>query len=251
MGRLDHKMIGKRLAEVRKRAGLTQVDLAVAMGDRYNGPMISMVENNHSAFLMDGAVNAARELNVSLDYLAGLTDDPTPASQRERSRTRGKKFDDSPMPAHAIDDPKAAYETGGDVLSVRPVEVNEVAAMAGGGAEVFDETVVGRLWFRNDWLDRHAIDPTQCNVITVRGESMEPTLPNGCSILVDRSQNRRRRREDRIYVMRTNDGLVVKRAHRDKNGRWQLVSDHAAWKAIPWSADTKVIGEVRWLGITL
>ena len=38
---------------------------------------------------------------------------------------------------------------------------------------------------------------------------MEPTLPDGASILVDR--NRRRRRVDHIFVVRTEDGLIVKR----------------------------------------
>ena len=135
--------------------------------------------------------------------------------------------------------------------AVRPVEVVEVAAAAGGGAEVYDETVVGRLWFRNDWLDRHAIDPTQCNVISVRGNSMEPTLPNGCSVLVDRSQRRRQRRAGRIFVMRTEDGLVVKRVGRDEEGNWRIESDNEDWEPVPWANDTEIIGEVRWAARTL
>ena len=125
-----------------------------------------------------------------------------------------------------------------------------MTAAAGGGAEVYDETVVGRLWFRDDWLDRQAIDPTQCNVISVRGESMEPTLPDGCSILVDRSQGRRRRRVGRIFVMRTEDGLVVKRVGRDEEGTWRIESEHPAWPPVPWSDDTEIIGEVRWTART-
>ncbi len=137
-----------------------------------------------------------------------------------------------------------------DNLLVRPVEVVEVAAAAGGGAEVYDETVTGRLWFRSDWLQRNAIDPSQCNVITVRGESMEPTLPNGCSILVDRSQSRRRRRVGRVFVMRTEDGLVVKRLGKDEDGEWEIRSDHPAWPPVPWSNATGIIGEVRWAART-
>ena len=144
-----------------------------------------------------------------------------------------------------------ASEDDAPALSdVRPVEVIEVAAAAGGGAETYDETVVGRLWFRRDWLERNAIDPTQCHVISVRGESMEPTLPNGCSILVDRSQGRRQRRDGNIFVMRTEDGLVVKRASREEDGRWVIESDNPAWEAAPWSEDTEIIGEVRWAART-
>ena len=73
---------------------------------------------------------------------------------------------------------------------------------------------------------------------------MEPTLPDGCSILIDR--NRRERREGRIYVMRTEDGVVVKRLGRDQDGNWNILSDNQVWPPIPWTTDVKVIGEVRW-----
>ena len=163
------------------------------------------------------------------------------------------RFDrlESAVRTMAIAETRAEYDTGSDRPAVRPVEVVEVAAAAGGGAEVYDETVVGRLWFRNDWLDRQAIDPDQCNVITVRGESMEPTLPHGCSILVDRSQGRRRRRVGRIFVMRTADGLLVKRVGRDEEGNWRIESDNEDWEPMPWSRDAEIIGEVRWYGVTV
>ena len=149
----------------------------------------------------------------------------------------------------AVAESRAEYSAAA-VATRDPIDVNEVAAAAGGGAEVYDETVVGHLWFRRAWLQRHSIDPMQCNVITVRGQSMEPTLPRGCSILVDRSQNRRHRRNGRIYVMRTEDGLVVKRVKKDAEGQWQIVSDNPDWQAVPWSGDTEIIGEVRWAART-
>ena len=151
----------------------------------------------------------------------------------------------------AVSESRVEYNAGGEWPLRDPVDVNEVAAAAGGGAVVFDETVVGRLWFRRDWLDRHAIDPKQCNIISVSGESMEPTLPSQCSILVDRSQGRRRRREGHIFVLRTEDGLVVKRAGKDAEGNWQIESEHPSYPPVPWENDTEIIGEVRWYGVTL
>ena len=73
-------MVGERLAAARDRAGLTQVDLADALGDRYDQAMISRVEYGQKRLRIDGAVAAARALGVSLDDLVGLTDDPTPAA---------------------------------------------------------------------------------------------------------------------------------------------------------------------------
>ncbi len=56
------------------------------------------------------------------------------------------------------------------------------------------------------------------------GESLEPTLVGGASILVNLA--RQRRRIGRIYVVRTDDGLIVKRAGKDADGAWRLVSDN-------------------------
>ncbi len=135
-----------------------------------------------------------------------------------------------------------------DTSDRSPVRLLEVASAAGVGAEVYDETPVGLLWFRNDWLQSHSIDPEQSNIISVRGQSMEPTLPDGCSILVDRE--RRDPHQGRIYVMRTMDGLVVKRAGKDAEGNWQIESEHPAWPPVPWSHTTDIIGEVRWMART-
>lgn len=73
---------------------------------------------------------------------------------------------------------------------------------------------------------------------------MEPTLPDGCSILVD--HRRLNRRKGLIYVLQTDGSLMVKRAGRDRSGRWQLLSDNPYWPPAPWPDGAQVIGEVRW-----
>ena len=153
-------------------------------------------------------------------------------------------------PVQAIGESRPGYGPSNyDTSDRSPVRLLEVASAAGVGAEVYDETPIGLLWFRNDWLLSHSIDPEQSNIISVRGASMEPTLPDGCSILVDRK--RREPHEDRIYVMRTEEGLVVKRLGLDEEGNWRIESDNEDWEAVPWSRDTEVIGEVRWVARTL
>ena len=130
-----------------------------------------------------------------------------------------------------------------------PVEVDELAATAGGGAGVSNEKVVDRLWFRRDWLAERGLDSSQCAVIRVNGESMEPLLYEGASILVDRK--RRRRIENRIFAVRTDDGLIVKRAGRDGVGKWQLLSQHPSWSPAPWPADAETIGQAIWTARSL
>ncbi len=211
------------MAAARKRASLRQVDLAVALGDRYDQTMISHVESGHSALLMDGAVKAARKLGVSLDYLVGLTDDPTPSAEL---LIEGITAEIRQLPG------------------ARPVPVRRLRTAAGSGALDLDEDVKAYAYFRQEWLSRHGLVAERCSIISVMGESMEPTLLEDCVILVD--HNRRRRLNGHIFVVRKSDGLVVKRAGKDDSGNWLLVSDHPAWEPEPWG-EAAVIGEVKWM----
>ena len=135
-----------------------------------------------------------------------------------------------------------------DLPSSRSVPVFgvEIAAGAGVFANAGPEMVEGYLAFDREWLDSRGLNATQCAVVSVRGESMEPTLPAGALILVDRS--RRKRREGHVYVVRSDpeDTLVVKRAGREGDA-WMLVSDHPEWKPARWpETGAEVIGEVVW-----
>ncbi len=136
------------------------------------------------------------------------------------------------------------HDNGASAAS-RPVAVHDLSVAAGGGGlDVDNAPARGRVWFQRSWLDGHGVDPTQCVVIGVRGDSMEPTLADGCSILVDRA--RVRRRAGRVYVIRTGDGLVAKRLGRDKTGGWVMISDNPAWPDAAFPEDARIIGEVRW-----
>ena len=236
LGILFFRMRGERLKKCRHRTGLTQTQLAVALGERYNGQMISMVEHNQRGLLLDGATKAARELNVSLDYLVGLTDDPTPAAARS---AKVSELDD------------ASAVTADDEEDGHSVDVMELHTAAGAGAVVDFERVKDRIRFRQSWLRKHGLVARQCKVIGVKGTSMEPTLTDGCSILID--LNRRRRTAGHLYVIRTDDGLIVKRAGKNRAGNWQLVSDNKdkkEWPTRPWPADAELIGEVKWAART-
>ena len=226
-------MLGERIAQARKRRGIAQIDLAVAMGDRYDGPMISNVESNRRSLRLDGLANAARELQVSTDWLLGLTDDPTPYPVNVDS------------PNSVVAETKERYDVDPEETLSR---LDEVAAAAGSGAEVYDETVTAKVPFRSSWLRRNRINPRHCKIINVRGDSMEPTLPHGCQVIVDR--NRKELRNGRIYVMRTEEGLVVKRVKQNAQG-WWLMSDNPTWAPLFLSEDTDIIGEVRWTARTL
>ena len=77
---------------------------------------------------------------------------------------------------------------------------------------------------------------------------LEPLLCDGDAILIDRKPQDRQ--EGRIFVVRTGDGLVVKRAGRCEGG-WLLVSEHPSWAPIAWPGDAETIGQAVWTARSL
>ena len=200
-----------------------------------------MVERGRSGWALDKIAAAARALGVSSDFLLRLTDDLQPAAELARELAAATAEAGLEDPAARV----AAFDDGDYV------GVSELAPAAGDGAVVEQERVTGRVKFRRTWLARHGLVARNCRVIEVSGESMEPTLVDGCSILVNLAA--RRRRTGCIFVIRTGDGLVVKRAGGDTAGAWQIVSDNPnkhAWPTRPWPPDAEIVGEVKWAART-
>ena len=228
-------MNGERLKEARLAAGFGQIDVAVALGLESQS-MISMVERGARSLTLEHTVMLAKFLGVSLDYLVGLSDDSRPysamvAELSQIDAVRHEFWDgDSP-------DLRMAEGT-------RYVEVQEVEASAGSGRLMDGAPVVGRLAFRREWLSARRINPDLCTIISVSGDSMEPTLPDGCSILVDHS--RRVLRRGHIYVLELDQELLVKRAEGSAVDGWKMVSDNRYWPPVPWPEGAEIKGEVKW-----
>lgn len=141
-------------------------------------------------------------------------------------------------------------QIGGDRFAMLPVY--DAMVSAGPGAEAEETPPSYRIAFRMDWLRRVARGNLgDLVVLTVDGDSMEPTLRQGDSVLVDMGQ-RRPSQKDGIYVIRTDGGLQVKRvAVNPTSGRISVISDnrelYPAFPDLPSDA-IHVIGRVIWLG---
>jgi phage repressor protein C with HTH and peptisase S24 domain len=104
--------------------------------------------------------------------------------------------------------------------------------------------------FDRRWLRTLSGTPDKLSIISVRGDSMQPTLAEGDDILVDTGDAADRLR-DGIYVLRVEDALLVKRLARNPaTGRISIRSDNPAYPA--WddcaATDIHVIGRVVWAG---
>jgi hypothetical protein len=125
-----------------------------------------------------------------------------------------------------------------------------IGASAGDGAEAGDETPLAVMAFKANWVREISSGrPDALNVIGVQGDSMLPTLADGDQILVDTANQERLR--DGIYVLRTDDALLVKRLSvNPATRRLTIRSDNDAYPS--WDdldpAGVQVIGRVVWVG---
>ena len=126
----------------------------------------------------------------------------------------------------------------------------DIGASAGGGAETGTEAPLAVLAFQSNWVRGIATGRAEAlSVIRVEGDSMLPTLADGDQILVDTDDRERLR--DGIYVLRTDDALLVKRLSvNPATRRLTIRSDNDAFPS--WDdcdpAGVAVIGRVVWVG---
>ncbi|MGJ8535759.1 MAG: S24 family peptidase [Parasphingopyxis sp.] len=144
--------------------------------------------------------------------------------------------------------PADRWLPGRDMVAIRQFAVN---ASAGPGALADDEEELSQIAFPARWLRKLAGgDPAELSIITVSGDSMEPTLSDGDEILVSRGDGAERLR-DGIYVLRDDNALIVKRiAMNPASRRFTIKSDNAGYPDWP-DCDldsVEVIGRVVWAG---
>jgi phage repressor protein C with HTH and peptisase S24 domain len=130
------------------------------------------------------------------------------------------------------------------------VGVYDVAAAAGEGIIIEGEYETGKLAFRADWLRTVTrARPDELAVVTVRGDSMHPTLADGDTILVDLTQ--RAPLADGIYVVRYGEYVLVKRLLIDPVRRLVTIAcDNPSYPRLsPVRPDEiDVAGRVIWFG---
>ena len=125
------------------------------------------------------------------------------------------------------------------------VGVRHLKTLIGSGADHLGPEEIGRVPFRRSWLLYHGIDPTQCYMVKVMGDSMAPTLPDGCLVLVN--PGGKDRKNDRIYLVRSSKGLVARRVKMGPDGSQVMAPDNATLNDPVWPPDEDVLGELVWM----
>ncbi len=121
-----------------------------------------------------------------------------------------------------------------------------VRLSAGPGASGEDETPVGLLAFRREWMRQHSLQPGRVSAVEVAGDSMKPSLNDGDTVLVDHTRAGPRR--GKVVAARVGGELFIKRLHTMPPDGWLLVSDNPDYSPLMLGRDDAIIGEIVWQG---
>ncbi len=119
---------------------------------------------------------------------------------------------------------------------------------AGGGSFEVGDEIEGFYSFRKDWLRKKGI-PGEMILMDIFGNSMEPELKDGDTVLVDQSQ--KAILAGAVYAVGIDDTVMVKRLEKHPN-KLVLLSDNEAYSPIYLQKDetdtVRIIGKVIWIG---
>jgi repressor LexA len=119
----------------------------------------------------------------------------------------------------------------------------DVRASAGPGAEVGVESLLSLASVDPRLARTLRLKPGEAGVIAVQGDSMAPQLNDGDQLIVDLS-DKTPGRTGRLYVVRVDGALMVKRVARGLRGL-EVASDNPTASSIG-TGDVEVVGRVVW-----
>lgn len=251
--------VGQRVKEARKKAGLSQLQLAEAIGVKQ--PTISELERGESQsssyliqiaqecdvdpiWLQTGAI-VLDESHKSGSHKAGSTD-----SVVAENKTAYVGFTATPIGAFDLWD--SSTPLGQDEIEI-PF-YREVELSAGSGSSVVKENTGFKLRFAKSTLKRQGVSADHAACVVVSGNSMQPVLPDKATVGIDTANTKVK--DGEMYAV-DHDGLLrVKILYRLPGGGMRLRSynkDEYPDEDIPASHSDKlkVLGKVFWYSVLI
>lgn len=148
----------------------------------------------------------------------------------EISPSASKPFDNLGEPIKAFDSPVPPVA----------VTVNRVRFFIKDG-RLEEETMEDPLFFRKEWLKQRGLFGKNLKAIDVIGESMEPGLYNGDTVVINREDSTPE--DGGVFFLRYEEKTVLHRLIRDA-GKWWLSSDNADKNRFPRKEATKEVCEI-------
>lgn len=239
--------IGGRIKEARKALGLTQEALAKLAGARSKGGL----QENEAGKNMPGGqmIGTLAVAGINTNWLLTgkgnmLQDSPVTIEYAANHKNNGLRVHEPP---------RATYSTDPEDGYVAIPLYDDVFAAAGHGSVVnVEQHASTALMFREDWVKTELdAKPSDLCLISVRGNSMEPTLRASDTILIDL----RTKVPDceGIYVLRMGEVVLVKNLQLLPGAILHVSSDNPAFKSFSIKLEdvgeeVAIIGRVVWVG---
>lgn len=206
--------IHKRIKDLREKLGLSMEQLAERVPVSWQ--TVQQWENGKTAPKRARLEAVAKALNTTPEYLAvGPVTDPD----------------------------------SDEFVAIRRLDVR---LSAGHGEIVLSEDEMTRLSFRADFLRSAGASPEQTVSVSVKGDSMEPLIPDGATVLVNRGATSII--DGKVYAFRGHDEVKVKRLHRGNGGfiaRSENVVGNPDLHLSFDDPEIEIIGRVFWVGFKL
>ena len=229
--------IAEKIKAGRESKGWTQIELA--NNSSVSLDSIKRYESKNSNITIDNLIKIADALNVDLNFfrdneaVTKLLLSPVTKSQKnvtKLSLSQAFPNETSQIPPQTLNDD--------DIVSIPFYE--DIRASAGSGAYNEAETAE-QLNFPKSFLRQYfgIISFNNLSIIIGSGDSMFPTLPENCYLLIQQGNVR----EGEICVARIEDELYIKRLQ--KLPKLKLLSDNKAYDPIELDgANFEIIGRV-------
>ncbi len=209
--------IGENIQKIRKKVGKTTADFADIFDcsqRTYQG-----YERDERSFPHDLILKISQKYNANLDFIY----------TGEGNIFKGENEDN-------------CYN-----LPVR----GDVETSCGYGVEVYNETQTSSFSVSRKFINDMGINPASSEIIFARGDSMEPTIKQGDSLLVDTSK--KEVYDGTLYCINLNGQLYAKRLQKISQNSIAVISDNLKYKIveIDLTKETdrlEIIGEIKWIG---
>ena len=233
---MDTESIGQRIKRRRKELGFTQQQTGDAIG--VNRVTVTNWEKGDSNPRGKNLSQLAQALQCDQDWILYGASIGRGGMTANMAALLATVKQDNPQ-----EDPPAS-----DHVKIRRFNVE---LSAGHGSFVDDERVIDELYFRKDWIESLRLDVDRLVVLHAKGDSMAPRIQNGDVVLTDLSDTKIQ--DGKIYAIRIEDQLIIKRIHMSYDGSLIIHSDNnspeycdmpVAKVNIP---DINILGRVLWV----
>lgn len=195
----NRKVFADRLTKVRNNASLTRDEVVALSNNGFARSSLQAWEVGDREPKIDNIFELAKIYGISPQYLIfGDTD----------AQTTQQLAPDSEM----------------DSDDVYRISIYDIEASAGHGCFSEWATQKGYEPVRRSWIKSQGVKAENLAIIYTSGDSMTPTIPEGSSIIVDTSCSTAF--DGKIYVIRIEDRLFVKRVQWLPTGGLRLISDN-------------------------